>query len=169
MAAGAIVVAAVVRGDGLDQVVGELPLLAQPRGHLRVIPAEGRLLECHQRQSALEVRVEERPLATGQPQPLDPALLVVDPQHLPRHGGAQRIPTIGGTVLAGVGGIMLISSFFIRRAMLPRVTSAQLPDEQAVAAKYKTATMLASSTTDSVKAWRTRWAVSEPTLWAIIR
>ena len=54
------------------------------------------------------------------------------------------------TVLAGVGGLMLIGSFFIRRKMLARGASAQLLDEQAVAMKYRMATMIAAGICEAV-------------------
>ncbi len=53
-------------------------------------------------------------------------------------------------LLVLAGGMMLISSFFIRRVMLARSASAQLPDEQAVAAKYKMATMVAAGLCEAV-------------------
>ena len=54
------------------------------------------------------------------------------------------------TVLAGVGAILLLSSFFIRRAMLARGTAATLPDERAVAARYKSATIVAAGICEAV-------------------
>jgi len=54
------------------------------------------------------------------------------------------------TVLAGVAGMMLISSFLIRRAMLTRTANATEPDEQAVAARYKSATIVAAGICEAV-------------------
>lgn len=64
---------------------------------------------------------------------------------------AETVPlSLIRNILAGVGGLMLVGSWFIRRSMLVGNGSASPPDAAVVAANYRKATMISAGICEAV-------------------